>query len=127
MGTTSSRLVSEYRIYVENNLPLDDGAPAAAPLSPTSKALREVEDIEDSDLLTHARAMCHVVSREEAQGAKKFSDAVERYVQRDFEEALPLLEAALAKATVSAEKGFLELMIKDCKGPRSGVVEGKHK
>jgi len=110
-----------------------DGVPAeaavsdSAPLPHTVKALCEVEDIDDSVLLTHARAMCHVVSREEAQWAKELSDAVERYVHGDFDEALPLLKAALAKARSSEDKYTLSMMIRDCQGPRLGVLEGKHK
>jgi len=130
------RRLSQRIRALQDVLPLGDGVPEAAPLSPTSKALhemasealREVEDIiEDTDLLTRARTLCHVVSREEAQWAKEFSDAVESYVQRDFDTALDLLQAALAKAVVEDDKEILRTMIKDCQGLRTGVVEGKHK
>jgi len=107
---------------------VSDIEPDSAPqLSPRSKALREVEDIEDSDLLTHARAMCHVVSQEEAQSVKEFSVAVDRYVNRNFEEALPLLQAALMKADTEYDKEILRSMIQDCQGLRAGVIESKHK
>ena len=98
--------------------------------SPTSQALHldgVIGDIDNSDILSNARAMCHVVSLKEAKWAEEFSEAVDCYVNRDFEEALPLLEAALAKATAAHDKKILTLMIQDCQGPRIGVVEGKNK
>ena len=104
-----------------------DGVALICPLTPRSEALHRVEDIGTPDILTNARAMCHIASHEEAQWAKEFSDAVERYAQRDFDEALPLLRAALAKAAVADDKDILWLMIQDCQGPRDGVVQGKHK
>jgi len=112
---------------IRKSISLDESNPAEASLSPRSKALREVVNIEDSDLLTHARAMCHIVSREEVQWAKEFSDAVERYVQGDFDEALDLLLAAHAKAVVDDDKNTLQRMIDDCLGLRTGVIDGKHK
>ena len=57
----------------------------------------------------------------------EFSDAVNLYVLRDFEEALPLLQAAHAKATSTEDRDILSTMIKDCMGRRTGVVEGTHK
>ena len=85
------------------------------------------KDIEDTDILRHARAMCHVASPEEAQWAKQFSDAVDCYVQGDFDDALPLLQAVYSKAAASGDKDVLRSMIEDCEGPRAGIVEGTHK
>jgi len=95
--------------------------------SPTSNALRGVKDIDDTDLLTHARAMCHTASREEVEWAEEFSEAVGCYVQRDFDEALPLLQATLAKARTAADNDILWRMIQDCEGPCEGVLDGEHK
>ena len=94
---------------------------------PASEALHRIEDIENSEILTNARAMCHIASREETQWAEEFSEAVECYVQRDFDEAVPLLQAALEKARAGHDKKILRLMIQDCQGPRVGLVDGKHK
>ena len=101
------------------------------PLSPTRRAVTTavfcVPDIKTPEILTHARTMCHIVSREEAQWAKEFSDAVEAYAVRDFEKAIPLLQAAIAKATREDDIKLLCTMLDDCHGARLGVIEGKNK
>ena len=86
-----------------------------------------VGDIQTPDIITHARALCHLVSRQEAEWAQEFSDAVEGYVLQDFDKAIPLLQAAVRKATVEHDVKLLCLMLDDCYGARAGVVMGKHK
>jgi len=85
------------------------------------------EDVETSEILIRARTMCRLLSRQELLEAAEFSAAVDRYVQRDFDEALPLLQDALAKAASQDDVRLLGLMIKDCQGPRLGIVQGVHK
>jgi len=107
--------------------PMPQSPPPSPSGRPVTMAAYCVADIKTPEILTHARAMCHVVSREEEQWAKEFSDAVEGYVVQDFDKAIPLLQATATKAKREDDIKLLCTMLDDCHGARRGVVEGKHK
>jgi len=89
-------------------------------------SMPDLSDIKTAEILLRARTMCRIVSPVEEQWAAEFSAAVERYVAKRFEEALPLLQAAARKAP-AADAKLLNEMIRDCQGPRVGFIEGIHK
>lgn len=76
------------------------------------------EDVVTPDILiTYARAICHILSDEEAQWAR--SSAMPWsviYMLGSFNMASPLLQAAHAKAAAADDKELFWLMIQDCHG-----------
>ena len=113
-----------------NGAPLSPRSALLAHLTSDAKtilsSMPDLSDIKTAEILPRSRAMCRIVSAAEEQWAAEFSAAVERYVSKRFDEALPLLQAALGKAP-AADAELLNEMIRDCQGPRVGVIEGKHK
>jgi len=121
-GSTEERARADPVVQVDGCAPLSLRSMTKTVIS----SMPDLSDIKTAEILLRARTMCRIVSPVEEQWAAEFSAAVERYVAKRFEEALPLLQAAARKAP-AADAKLLNEMIRDCQGPRVGFIEGIHK
>ena len=103
---------------------------AEAPLSFRSKNMAdfvsEMDPIPTGDVVQRASTACGPVPSQLLRRAEQFTAAVERYVSREFDAALPLL-CAMRDTGSDADRALVAMMIADCTGKRTGVFSGVHK